>query len=267
MRTFLEQPGPTTRRAQPIIKDTEIPSKTKEMIEKVIKRRYLLTLDLAINFFIKYFAVPKGEDDICMVYNATANKLNEAVWVPTFWLPTINSLVWAVGNDSWMMDRDIGDMFLNFQLHEEVRPFTSIDLNCIYDGPKDPGPRITFWDRNLMGYAASPHNSIKMSLVAEEVCKRNHFEMGVGFDGKELNPFQWKSIGLNLPGTKDYNPCISWITKRREDGKKLCDILTFVDDECVVGPSKKFTWQASAFSPFSPPRDSTTREECDTCGG
>ncbi len=96
-----------------------------------------------------------------------------------------------------------------------------------------------------MGYVASPHNSIKMALVAKEVCKGNRCELGVGCDRKKLNPFQWRSIRLNLPGTKDYNPCISWITKRREDGKIACYVLTFVDNEQVVGPSKELTWQAS----------------------
>jgi hypothetical protein len=41
-----------------------------------------------------------------------------------------------------------------------------------------------------MGYAAFPHNSIMMALVAEEVCKGNRCELGVGCDGQELNPFQ-----------------------------------------------------------------------------
>jgi len=65
-----------------------------------------------------------------MVYDATANKLNEAVWVPSFWLPTIDTLVRNVRRDSWMTDRDIGDMFLNYQLHEEVRPFTAVDRHA-----------------------------------------------------------------------------------------------------------------------------------------
>ncbi len=101
------------------------------------------------------------------------------------------------------------------------------------------------WGRNLMGFAASPYNSIKMALVAKEVCTGNCFETGVGHDGKELNPFQWKCVELNLPGTKEYNPCISWITKRREDGQMACNVFTFVDKERVVGPSKELTWQAS----------------------
>jgi hypothetical protein len=245
VRTFFEQPRPTTRRAQPIIQDPVICSKTRDKIEKVLKRRYLVPTDLVIKSNIKFFPVPKGEDDIRIVYDATANKLNEAVWVPTFWLPAIDSLARAVGSDSWMTDKDIGDMFLNFQLHQDIKPFTGVDLTCLYDGPGDPGPQVAVWDRNLMGYAALPQNSIKMALVAKEVCKGNRCELGVWCDGKELNPFQWRRIGLNLPGTKDCNPCVSWITKRREDGRIACDILTFVDDERVVGPSKELTWQAS----------------------
>ena len=50
----------------------------------MLKRRYLLPSDSLVKSYIKYFAVPKGDDDIRMVYDATANKLNEAVWVPTF---------------------------------------------------------------------------------------------------------------------------------------------------------------------------------------
>jgi hypothetical protein len=96
-----------------------------------------------------------------------------------------------------------------------------------------------------MGFAASPYNSIKMALVAKEVCKGNRLETGVGADEKELSPFQWKTISLNLPGTKEYDPHVSWIYKKREDGQMACNVLTFVDDEWVVDPTKELTWQAS----------------------
>ena len=140
-----------------------------------------------------------------------------------------------------MTDRDVGDMFLNYQLHEEVRPFTAVDLSGLRT---DQGPAWAVWDRNLMGFAASPFNSIKMALVAEEVCKGNRLETGVGPDGKELNPFQWDHVKLNLPGTEDYDPCLSWICKIRRDGRMACDVFTFVDDERVVGPTEDLTWQA-----------------------
>ena len=242
---WFTKPGPTTKGTQPPITDSRLREKTREKIGKVLKRRYLISTGLAIKSFIKFFAVPKGEDDIRMVYDATANKLNECVWVPSFWLPTIDSLVRALDKNSWMTDRDVGDMFLNFQLHKDVVPFTGVDLSSLYDNSEELGPRWAVWDRNLMGFAASPYNSIKMALVAEEICKGDRFETGVGWDGKELNPFQWKRIQLNLPGTRGYDPCVTWISKRREDGRIACDVFTFVDDERVVGPDEELTWQAS----------------------
>ena len=183
-----------TRKAQPVISDPDLRAKAKEKISKVVRRRYLSTTCINIKSLIKYFAVPKGEDDVRLVYNAMTNKLNECVWVPSFWLPTIDSLVRALDEDSWMTNRDVGDMFLNYQLHQTVVPYTGVDLSSLYKDKDEVGPRWVVWDRNLMGFAASPYNSIKMALVAREVCRGDRHEQGLGADGKKLNPFQWASI-------------------------------------------------------------------------
>ncbi len=74
--------------------------------------------------------------------------------VPSFYLPTIDSLTRAVDGSSWMMDRDVGDMFLNYQLHRDVVPYTGVDLSSLYESKEDVGPRWAVWDRNLMGFAA-----------------------------------------------------------------------------------------------------------------
>ena len=150
----------------------------------------MLTTGIKVKLLIKYFAVPKGEDDVRLVYNATTNKLNECVWVPTFWLPTVDLLVRALDKDSWMTNQDIGDMFLNFQLHQSVVPFTGVDLSLLYDGSEELRPRLAVWDRNVVGFAASPYNSIKMALIAKEICKGDCHDKRVGLDGKELNSFQ-----------------------------------------------------------------------------
>ena len=144
---------------------------------------------------IKYFTVPKGKNDIRIMYDATANKLNACVWVPSFWLPTLDSLLCVLDQNSWMADRDIADMFLNFQLHAEVVTYTGVDLGPIYEEEEAIGDsRWACWDRNLMGFAASPYNSVKMALIAEEVCKGNRHQTKRGVDNKKLNPFQWDSI-------------------------------------------------------------------------
>jgi hypothetical protein len=112
----------------------------KDKILKVVKRRYLLTSRIKVKSVIKYFAVPKGEDDIQLVYNATANCLNECVWAPTFWLPIIDTLLRVLDKYSWMTDRDVGDMFLNFQLHESVVSFTGANLSSLYESGDETGP-------------------------------------------------------------------------------------------------------------------------------
>ena len=173
VKVYFKRHRPTTLKMQPIIEDVTICAKTKEKISKVLKQRYLLPSDSLVKLNIKYSAVPKGDNNVRMVYEATANKLNEAVWVPTLWLPTIDSLVHTVCSTSWMTDRDLGYMFLNYQLHEDVRPFTGVDLTSLYARPEDTGPMMAVWDRNLV----------------EEICKGDRFETGVGCDGKELNPF------------------------------------------------------------------------------
>jgi hypothetical protein len=102
-----------------------------------------------------------------------------------------------------MTDRAVGDMFLNFQLHESVVPFTRVNLSLLYENGNDAGPRWAVWDRNLMVFTALPHSSIRMALVAKEVCRGDRHEEGIGLDGKELNPFQWARIKFDLPGTRE----------------------------------------------------------------
>jgi len=169
VEVFFEKPGPTTHDAQPSINDPRMREMAKEKTFKVVKRRYLLTLGNKAKSMIKYFAVPKGEDNIRMVYDATANHLNECVWVPSFWLPTIDLLLRTLNKYSWMTDRDVGDMFLNFRLHWKVRLYTGVDLSSLYDSPNDPGPRWAVWDRNLMGFVASPYCSVKMAFVTRPI--------------------------------------------------------------------------------------------------
>jgi hypothetical protein len=124
-------------------------------------------------------------------------------------------------------------------------PYTGVDLLSLYEAGEKDGLRWAMWDRNLMGFAVSPYNSIKMSLIVGKICRGDWHEEGVGIDGKELNPFQWGRIRLNLPGTRDYNPCLSWISKMCADGRVACDVFEFVNNERVTGPVEKLTWQVS----------------------
>ena len=72
-----DRPGPSTKGAQQKIANPGLKASTKEKIVKVLDRRYLCPTVPPIKSHIKYFAVPKGEDDVRMVYDATANGLNK----------------------------------------------------------------------------------------------------------------------------------------------------------------------------------------------
>ena len=82
-----------------------------------------------------------------------------------------------------------------------MAPYTGVDLRPMHKkGEEVRDGRWVFWDRNLMGFAVSPYNSVKMALIAKEVCKGNRHQTGKGVEIKELNPFQWHSVRSNLPG-------------------------------------------------------------------
>jgi hypothetical protein len=70
---------------------------------------------------IFFFEVPKGFDDIQMVYDGTKGGLNAALWAPCFPLPTVDSFLHSVGPGNYMSDNDVGEMFLNFVLHASIQ--------------------------------------------------------------------------------------------------------------------------------------------------
>ena len=49
-----------------------------------------------------------------------------------------------------------------------------------------------------MGFKASPYNSVRMYLVAEEVIRGDRHDPN--------NAFQWSHLRLNLPALKGYTP-------------------------------------------------------------
>lgn len=80
-------------------------------------------------------------------------------------------MVRALSSSSWMVDRDIGDMFLNFQLHELAWCYAGVDIKPIMTKEELSMKKACWyhWVWNAMGFAPSPYNSIKMALIAEEV--------------------------------------------------------------------------------------------------
>jgi hypothetical protein len=98
--------------------DPHIQVKVKKKLTKVRECCYI-----APGFVISltaFFHVPKGEDDIRMVYDGSVSGLNDAMWMPRFVLPTLNTHLRSVEAGTFLADIDVGEMFLNFMLHDSV---------------------------------------------------------------------------------------------------------------------------------------------------
>jgi hypothetical protein len=81
-----------------------------------------------VNTFFVSKVIQGAPNDIRVVYDATKSGFNESVWAPTFFMPSMDSHVWLMDADSWMLDKDAGEFFLNFVLHEDLRPYAGIDF-------------------------------------------------------------------------------------------------------------------------------------------
>jgi hypothetical protein len=102
-------------------------------VRKFVKKGYISPPEQKVKSLIKYFTFPKGVlegvvQDWRVVFHAGANKLNDCIWVPSFALPSLNFRLRIVDSNSLREDKDMGEMFLNFRLDPEIRPFAAIDV-------------------------------------------------------------------------------------------------------------------------------------------
>jgi hypothetical protein len=96
----------------------------KSKLATVRDRRYVKGSE-EIHSLISFFAVPKGEEDVRMVYDGTKSGLNHCISIPCFPLPTVGTHLRAVEAGTFMGDMDVGYMFLNFVLHESMQALWS----------------------------------------------------------------------------------------------------------------------------------------------
>ena len=74
--------------------DTKNPQVKAAMMRKLqtVWHRACLVAAFVVSL-TSFFGVPKGNDDTRMVCDGTKSGLNDAVWVPSFWLPTVTALL------------------------------------------------------------------------------------------------------------------------------------------------------------------------------
>jgi len=74
----------------------------------------------------------KVVDEIRMVYDVSKSDLNNTVFDPWFAMPTAESHLRSVKAGTYMADCDVGEIFLNFMLEPEVRPYARVDLSRVF---------------------------------------------------------------------------------------------------------------------------------------
>ena len=197
-----------------------------------------------------YFAVPKGADDIRMVYDGTQSGLNAALWAPYFSLPTVEERLDMIVAGSVLVDNDVGECFHNWVLDERIQPYCGIDLTPVYGEERD-GPTGVVWERwtrSAMGLRPSPYTSVRAMLWLAEV--RNSIPGDAG------NVYRWDRVVLNLPGQADYDPTFPRVSKRRLDGTVAADSIEFVDDETGAAMTRDEAWEVAQ----------RTAKSCAWCG-
>lgn len=199
-------------------KDEDQHEKLKAKLTKVRDRKYIRPG--YVTSLTGYFAVPKAGTDIRVVYDATKCGLNEAVWAPNFFLPTVDSILRNACSMTWFGDIDLGEMFLNYFLDEEIRPYAGVDVSELEGGNK----RIfEQWIRTLMGFRCSPYIATQTFAWGEEII--------LGDLADENNPFAWDEMKLNLPGSEAYDPTMPWMYKWNSKRKCMPAFFgTYVDD-------------------------------------
>ena len=217
------------RSRQMLPREPEKADQVKRKLSKVINRGYISPEEM-VNV-TSYFDVPKGDDDIRMVYDFTASKLNDALWAPNFWLPTISNVLDCTTHSSWFGDVDAGEMFLNFPLDREMRKYCGVDVSCVYPSSSQHKKRtVHCWQRMAMGMKPSPWVTTRLLSWLTEIVKGDRTEPS--------NPFKWDKVVLNLPGMEDYDPSMPRVYKWNNSTKSIaCDVKTFVDDYRTCGPT------------------------------
>jgi hypothetical protein len=222
--------SPTFCRPQPNESDVNMREKVKQKLAKFLNRSYIETGP--ITSLISYFTVPKGEDDVRLVFDGTKSGLNAIIWSPTFTLPTVDTLLSIVEPGSFQCDIDIGEQFYNFMLDPNVQPYAGVDLTPYLGRLPNGGLRWGRWTRCVMGLRSSPHGCVLMHSLGEEITRGDPVD--------KSNPFFFDSIRLNLPGMSTYNPALPRVSKLSSLTNRLAaDMITYVDDNRPVAPSAR----------------------------
>jgi len=200
-----------------------------EKLRKFVKRRYIRpTPGVTPRVSVVYFPVKKGADDIRVVWSETEVGVNDAVFAPTFFLPTCGTVTRRMPNNAWMGDFDVGEMFHNYMLHQS--DWSTHGVNFPPELWEEFGAKTGRWERLPMGFCPSPYMAGRMMLRALELAK--------GDPKDPENPFGFVEVRLNLPMSPDYDPTEPRVSKLNAKGEPAGDGIPYVDDGRGIGRTR-----------------------------
>jgi hypothetical protein len=139
---------------------------------------------------------------------------------------------------------DLGEMFLNFPMDPDLRPYAGVDLQTVQEAIEafnvvTGGALFRHnwerWERLFMGFCPSPYLAIQYLYLA--------LEFAVGNRRCKSNLLRWDKVCLNLPGDLAYNPSLPTVMKWKTIAGRIAgDIVGFVDDLRLTGFSIENAW-------------------------
>lgn len=240
MATFVQSTLPRSRKGVKRHRlDVENRKLVSSKIQTMLSKSYLEVGFVRTS--LHYFSVPKGEDDIRVVFDGTSCGLNEALWSPNFFLPTSRNASEMLSFDTWMSDADFGEFFHNLFADERVRKHSGEDVTPMSPFLKlesEGGHNVDFkfnglrWERLFMGSKPSATNAVRFYDWGEEFAMGNLRDV--------TNPFGFDAIILNLPGLDTYDTTKPKLMKWNSVKNGMAgDVVTFVDDVRMIGSSRE----------------------------
>ncbi|KAL7571688.1 hypothetical protein ACA910_011215 [Epithemia clementina (nom. ined.)] len=92
-----------------------------------------------------YFLVPKGLDDVRMVYDGTKSGLNNCLYAPWFILLDADTLAQTLEDKYWCINNDYGEMFLNFWIDPDLMLNSGRDFTPLYGRRNNRGLWLEVW--------------------------------------------------------------------------------------------------------------------------
>ena len=205
-----------------------------DKIKRLVQANYLIPG--VIKWDIRCFGVPKGDNDIRLVYDGARSGVNKVVYIPTFFVPTSLSLCRILMLNAHQMDEDVGEMFVNYPMLASFRRYCGVKLTRFKEVKDFSDEDWLAWSRLWFGFKPSPHLAVRFLGIALDYARGDPYDSS--------NPFHWSEAKVNLPCSDNFNPSLPWLCEWNESAQAMSgDFVSFIDDFRITGYSVENCWQ------------------------